>query len=64
MPELCDECHMHILVISNDMSYHFKFLDMVNGKAFEYLKTEEGFIDINKFIKWWFCSLQELHNFK
>ena len=40
---------MHILVISDDMSYHFKFLDLVNGKAFEFLKTEDDYIDIDKF---------------
>lgn len=39
---------MNLLVISDDMSYHFKYLDLVNKKAFEYLETG-GFIDVEKF---------------
>ena len=54
---------MHILVISEDMSYHFKFMDMCNGKAFEILKTDDDFIDLKKFVKWWFLPLRELKDF-
>lgn len=63
LPKLCDLCNLHLLVINRDMSYHFKFLELVNEKAFVYLKTKEGFIDVGKFLEWWFCSLEELGNF-
>lgn len=56
--------NMHILVISEDMSYHFKFMDLCNGKAFEILKTESDFIDLAKFVEWWFLPLSELQNFE
>jgi len=45
------------------MSYHFKFLDLVNKKAFSYLDNGSGFIDQDKFVEWWFCSLRELKKF-
>ena len=54
---------MHILVISEDMSYHFKFMDLCNGKAFEILQTEKGFINIEKFMEWWFLPMKDLKDF-
>lgn len=53
---------MNLLIISEDMSYHFKFLDLVNKKAFDYLNNN-GFIDEEKFLKWWFCKLKDLKKF-
>ena len=44
------------------MSYHFKFLDLVNKKAFDYLNNN-GFIDEEKFLEWWFCKLRDLKKF-
>ena len=63
LPNICDALNMHLLVISNDMSFHFKLYDLINKKAFKYLATEEGYIDVGKFLKWWFCDLDELKEF-
>jgi len=46
LARLCDVCNLHLLVISEDMSYHFKLLDLINGKAFQYLKNEKGFLNV------------------
>ena len=54
---------MHILVISDDMSYHFKFLELIDGKAFDILKDENDNLNIEKFIEWWFLPLKELSSF-
>ena len=64
LPHLCDALNMHLLVISDDMSYHFKLLDLINKKAFTYLQTKNGFINIPKFVQWWFCELSELESFE
>jgi hypothetical protein len=64
LPKLCDFLNMHILVISEDMSYHFKFMDLCNGKAYEILKNEKDFLDREKFVEWWFLPLRKLKSFK
>lgn len=51
------------MLLSDNMSYHFKYIDLVNKKAFKYLDDGNGDLDIEKFIKWWFCSLTELKEF-
>lgn len=33
---------LHLLVISDDLTYHFKFLDVVMGKAQEQLSDGDG----------------------
>jgi hypothetical protein len=39
-------------------------MDMCNGKAFEVLKTKEkDYIDLEKFIQWWFLPLKDLKDF-
>ena len=35
---------------SEDMSFHFKFVDVVNQTANSYLDDGEGFIDFEKYI--------------
>ena len=60
---LCDYLNMHLLVISDDMSYHFKLLDLINKKAFKYLDDGSENIDVGKFIKWWFADLKQLDEF-
>jgi hypothetical protein len=35
-------------MISDDMSYHFKFVDVVNSGANNYLDDGQGFIDVAK----------------
>lgn len=57
---LCDTLNMHLLVISDDMSYHFKLLDLINKKAFKFIDDGTGNIDIDKFVKWWFADLKQV----
>lgn len=64
LPKLCDMMNLHLLVINSDISYHFKFYEIMNRKAFEYLDNGKGFIDIDVFVKWWFCPIDDLKTFK
>lgn len=48
LPLLCDKMKLHLLVISDDLTYHFKFLDVVNGKAQEILSDGDGNIHKEK----------------
>lgn len=64
LEELCDYLRLHLLVDSDDMSYHFKFQDVVNGTAHDYLDDGNGNIDKQKFVKWWFMTTDEvLHKY-
>ena len=45
---LCDKMKLHLLVISDDLSFHFKFLDVVSGKAQEFLADSDGCVDKQK----------------
>lgn len=64
LPALCDHLNLHLLVIDHDMSFHFKFLEIVNKKAQVYLATSKGFLDEEKFVEWWFTPLSQLNKFK
>jgi hypothetical protein len=48
LPEVCDKLGLHLLMNSEEMSFHFKFVDVVNGTANNFLDDGEGFIDIAK----------------
>lgn len=64
LEELCDYLRLHLLANSDDMSYHFKFQDIINGTAQDYLNDGSGYIDKEKFIKWWFMTTEEvLHKY-
>jgi len=57
---LCDKLGLNLLMISDMMHYHFKYVDVVNGTAQKYLDDGEGFIDYTKFQKWWNMSVEEI----
>ena len=46
---LCDKMKLHLLVISDDLTYHFKFLDVVMGKAQEFLADSDGCVDKDRY---------------
>ena len=48
LPMLCDKLGLNLLIISDMMHYHFKFVDVVNGTAQKYLDDGDGYIDYNK----------------
>ena len=60
MPELCDKLGLHLLMNSEDMSYHFKFVDVIQGTCNNYLQDEDGNIDYEKFAKWWNMDIEQL----
>jgi hypothetical protein len=57
---LCDYLHLNLLMDSDDMSYHFKFLEVVNKEAQPYFEDDNSNIDKEKFVKWWFMTTDEL----
>lgn len=42
------------------MSYHWKYQELQKGEAAEYCKGENGTLDKEKFLKWWFMDIHEL----
>jgi len=46
---LCDKLGLHLLMHSDDMRHHFKYVDVVNGTAGEYLDDSSGCIDYPKY---------------
>jgi hypothetical protein len=60
LPLLCDKLGLNLLMISDMMQHHFKYVDVVNGTAQKYLDDGEGFINYTKFQKWWNMSVEEI----
>jgi len=48
VPELCDFLGLHLLMNSNDMSFHFKFHEVVNHECEKFFEDPEGNIDFAK----------------
>ena len=48
LAELCDKLGLHLLMNSEDMRYHFKYVDVINGTANKYLDDGNGWIDFAK----------------
>jgi len=64
LEELCDYLRLNLLANSDDMSYHFKFQDVINGTAQDYLNDGRGYISKEKFMKWWYMTTEEvLHKY-
>jgi hypothetical protein len=57
---VCDKLGLHLLLNSGDMSFHFKFQEVIFGKADTYLDDGNGQIDVRKFVQWWNMDLDEL----
>jgi len=57
---VCDYLRLNLLANSDDMSYHFKFQDVVNGTAQTYMDDGDGNIDKEKFMKWWYMTTDEV----
>lgn len=61
--KLCDFLNLHLLVLNPDISFQFKFNDLKSKKAFEYLDKGTGVIDLDKFVRWWGCTPDQLKEF-
>lgn len=57
LPELCDKFNMNLWVCSEDLSFQFRFIDVVEEKAQEYLSDSHSNIDKHKFLDWWFADV-------
>ena len=57
---LCMALHLHILCVSPEMSYMFKYQDVVSGKAEAELTGRDGYIDKEAFETWWFAPLESI----
>lgn len=51
-----------MLVSSPDLSFQFKYKDITEGRAFTLLDDGKGNVDKSKFMKWWFCQVEEIAN--
>ena len=49
LPVLCDKLGLHLLMNSNDMSFHFKFMDVINETCNNYIDDGSGSIDVKKY---------------
>ena len=63
MPLLCDKLKLNLLVLQEDPSYIMKFWDIVNkNETCAYFSDKEGYVDMEKFIKWWFMEYEDIYN--
>ncbi|KRX05621.1 Concanavalin A-like lectin/glucanases superfamily [Pseudocohnilembus persalinus] len=57
---LCQHFKLHLFAMSEDLSFHFKYSDVLTGKAEEMLDpNNSGQIQRDEFIKWWLTSLED-----
>eukprot|EP00831_Metopus_contortus_P060523 TRINITY_DN5242_c0_g2_i1.p1 TRINITY_DN5242_c0_g2~~TRINITY_DN5242_c0_g2_i1.p1 ORF type:complete len:1020 (+),score=217.71 TRINITY_DN5242_c0_g2_i1:183-3242(+) len=59
LPMLLDKLKLHLLVLSEDLSFHFKYMMVVKGKIGPTLDDGDGKIDKEKFLDWWKMDLEE-----
>ncbi len=52
---LLDKLKLHLLVLSEDLTYHFKYLQVMKGKVGAILDDGDGNIDKAKFDFFFFC---------
>lgn len=55
---LCLALNLHILCVSDDMGYTFKYQDMITRDAERMLNNGTGYIDKDTFLDWWFAPLE------
>ena len=54
LPPLCDTLRLYLLVVSDNIEYQLKFMDIVNENNSVSYFVENNFCNMKKFIKWWF----------
>jgi hypothetical protein len=50
--------HLHILCVSDDMSYMYKYRDVMSGDAAKLLDNGRGEIEESMFLDWWFAPIE------
>jgi len=56
---VCEKLWLSLLVDCDDMSFHWKYEELQSGEAYDYVDDGNGYLDHQKFIKWWFMDLKE-----
>jgi hypothetical protein len=52
--------HLHILCVSEDLSFMFKYQDVISKQAESLLSDKSGYIDKETFMEWWFAPLERI----
>ncbi|OMJ77941.1 hypothetical protein SteCoe_22380 [Stentor coeruleus] len=52
--------HLHILCVSEDLSFMFKYQDVISKQAESLLSNKQGYIDKETFLEWWFAPLERI----
>ena len=52
--------HLHILCVSEDLSFMFKYQDVISKQAENLLSDKTGYIDKDTFLEWWFAPLERI----
>jgi len=47
------------LAISEDLSFHFKYFDVVRGIAQQELANQRGEVERDSFIRWFYTPIEE-----
>ena len=52
--------HLHILCVSENLSFMFKYQDVISRQAENLLSDRNGYIDKETFLEWWFAPLERI----
>ena len=57
--EVCNKLWLPLMINSEDISFHFKYQELLRGGATPYVDDGNGYLDHDKFVKWWFMPAEE-----
>jgi len=60
LPPLCDLLRLYLLVVSDNVEYQLKFMDIVNENNSVAYFVENNFCNMKKFVKWWFEGYEKI----
>jgi hypothetical protein len=60
LPPLCDQLRLYLLVVSDNVEYQLKFMDIVKEENSVSYFVENNFCNMKKFLKWWFESYEKI----
>lgn len=62
LPYLCDSLRLYFLVVSDNIEYQMKFMDIATSSeiATKFFVTA-NYVDGEKFVKWWFMEYSKIY---
>lgn len=61
LPALCDALRLYLLVVSDNVEYQMKFMDIATqGDLATKFFVTSGYVDPEKFMKWWFMDYEKI----